>query len=283
MEKNILILGANGMLGHTIYKYLLQNSSNNVFGTTRKGDKDYFKFNIKSFKSDFKNILKKINSIDYIINCIGQTKNNSNKNYIAVNTKFSQNLSKLSDQFNFKLISVSTDAVFADNVGVVSEKDIPNSKDNYGISKLLGEPKSNNSISIRTSIIGIDPKKHKGFLEWSISAKEPIPGFINQTWAGCTTLQFAKLCANIIKAGNFATLRKKSAVFHFSPLGPLTKYELIKKTLVNFKIKRKIIKTNGTPITRVLKSNFTYFSNIRYNNDIDQALPELISFENKHE
>lgn len=285
MEKNILILGSEGMLGNTVYLYLTKTFAGSIFGTSRKktNSKGFYYLEVKSVEKDFNQIIKKICHIEYVINCIGVLKNSSLDELFFVNTDFPKKLSKLSKKYNFKLIHVSTDAVFSENAGTVTESDIPNPSDQYGESKLLGEPNSSNSISFRTSIIGFHPSGNRGILEWVLNNKsKSIPGYANQKWSGCTTLQFAKLCEDIIVNNKFSTLREISPVFHFVPIGPITKYELINEFLKASHLKKSPQKKEGNVISRTLQSlYFDYSENKKYTNNIKRALEELIAFEKK--
>lgn len=280
MKKNILILGATGMLGNCIYSYLSAVSADNILGTSRKdNNKTFYKLDAKSFEKDLNNILKKTKHIEYIINCIGALKNKSKKEIFFVNAELPVKLVNIAQKHKIKIIQISSDAVFPKNAGKVSESDSPNPIDNYGKSKLQGEVDSKYMISFRTSIIGLDPIEHKGLLEWSLSAKPPIYGYSNQFWSGCTTLQFAKLCEKIINSNSFNKLRNKSKIFHFAPLGNLSKYEIL---LTFFKItgnKKKIISAKGKSNNRQLTSNFRReFEKFKFKNDINSALSELLSF-----
>ena len=143
------------------------------------------------------------------------------------NSEFPQKLAELSKKYVFKLIQVSSDAVFSSIYGEATEQNKTNPENEYGKSKLKGEPKSMSVLSIRTSLLGFDPLKRKGLLEWASNSINNIHGYTNHTWSGCTTLQFAKLCEFLIKNDNFDTYRKNSPILHFAPLGPTTKYEIL--------------------------------------------------------
>lgn len=279
MKNNILVLGATGMLGHVVYSYLLNVFPENVWGTSRKEKSNFFMLDTNTLDTDFNSIINRIKKINYVINCIGLLNSGDSRNFSKVNTKFPQNLASLCEKLNFKLIHVSTDAVFSENVGRVTEADAPKPISEYGKSKLDGEPKFNSSLSIRTSLIGFDPIEHKGLLEWILKAKDPISGFTNQLWSGCTTLQFAKLCESIMVNNDFSTLRELSPVLHFFPLGPITKYELLKIILTYCKIDTNLKKETSNTINRVLYSRFDYFLNEKYTSNIKIALHELILFE----
>ena len=71
-----------------------------------------------------------------------------------INSSLPNFLSNLSIKFSFKLIHISTDCVFDGKKGNYKETSIPNSTDDYGFSKSLGEVYSENCITLRTSIIG---------------------------------------------------------------------------------------------------------------------------------
>lgn len=283
MKKNILVLGSGGMLGHTVYNYLSKKFEDQVFGTDRTITKDPNIFVLKAehIDWDLDAISQKVPDIEYVINCIGALRTGEGDNMFYINSEFPKKLAKLCEKYKIKLIHVSTDAVFDPLSGTVTEKDTPNPTDDYGKSKLMGEPKRKSCITFRTSIIGLDPKNHKGLLEWVLNNKsKSISGYINQNWSGCTTLQFAQLCEDIIFNNNFSMMRELSHVFHFVPLGTLTKYELISDFLKASKIEKTLRKEKGTIINRKLQSIYSdYFPNKRYTNDIMRALEELILFE----
>ena len=132
-KKRILILGATGMLGHTLMIHLSKNKKIEVFGTVKKFEliKMYKKFNYKLIKldaSNFSNLEKNIERIkpDYIINCVGIIKQkitDSMKNKIyLINSVLPNFLNFLSLKNNFNLIHISTDCVFNGKSGNSDEK-----------------------------------------------------------------------------------------------------------------------------------------------------------------
>lgn len=279
-KKTVLVLGSDGMLGRIVYSYLKNTNKFNVLGTSRKNPDLFFLDAIKS-----KNLEKILRNTNFVINCIGINKVSEKNLYYAnkINSQFPKKLENLSEKLNFKLIYVSTDAVFDKQAGKVTEKNLPNPKDLYGITKLKGETKSGNSITIRASIIGFSPFKKEGLIEWVINSKKQIRGYENVLWSGCTNLQFAKFCEYLISNNNFVKLKKKSNVFHFCPLGSVTKYEIIYSLL---KILNKNIKLNKgksqESVSRHLASD--YFDKkfyTPYTIVLKNALKELIKFESK--
>ncbi len=276
-DPNVLILGINGMTGQEVDRYLHENHTN-VFGTLRKDNN--LTLSVDNLSSDFKKIIKKIKHVDYVINCIGlnsvDEKNKSEA--IKINSQFPVKLSKLSKFYNFKLIHVSTDGVFSKISGKVDEFDTPSPNDTYGITKLLGESLNENSIVIRTSLIGLNPKKKKGLIEFVINSKKEIDGFENQIWSGCTTLQFAKFTESLIYDQESLKM-KKSKIIHFAPLGPISKFALIKEIAKTRKLKIRVNKTNSSVIiTRYLSSSIISKSKLnKFGRNLNTELDKLLN------
>lgn len=284
MEKsgqNILVLGGNGMLGRIVYAYLSSIFPQRVWKTQREKDRNSFTLRVEHVESDFAKIELQLTKIQYIINCIGALRNSSTSDLELVNAKFPHQLVKLAGMKGRNIIHISTDAVFGSLEGIVTEKDIPIPDSTYGKSKLAGEVTAENFLTFRTSILGFDTLHHKGLLEWAIETKEnPLVGFSNQIWSGCTVLQYAMLCEKIISRDSFNTLQKISSVFHFSPITPISKYQLVKDFLACMKIEKNIKKTKGKTITRILSTKYEKELYLReFKNIHVDTLKELIKFE----
>src|SRR5436190_10981242 len=160
MKKNILILGAHGMLGRTMFFYLSSKFPHTVWGTIRElsNEKNKFFLSVGSYEKDIQTIFKKIKHIDYIINCIAATDIDTDKTtLIKVNTNFPENIAQIAERKKSKLIHVSTDGVFSELAQEMNESDTPFPTNEYTKSKLSGEPyDSSNALSIRTSLLGFD-------------------------------------------------------------------------------------------------------------------------------
>lgn len=197
----ILILGANGLIGSTLYKFLRKKNNLVVFGTTRN-------VNMGSDTSlignvDFLNIDNSFNFISEIapsvvINCVGITKHSIHYNKIGevsfINSMLPHFLSDFSLLNNFKLIHVSSDCVFDGQRGNYSELDLPDSKDLYGKSKFLGELDGRSrNITIRTSTIGHENQTKYGLLEWFLNQHNSCNGFSKAFFSGLTTIELANI------------------------------------------------------------------------------------------
>ena len=78
-KKNVVVLGAKGMLGRAVYGYLKEKYPNNVWGTD-KNDKNYLQLDAANPTNQFNEIVKKVGKIDYFINCIGILNKKNEKN-----------------------------------------------------------------------------------------------------------------------------------------------------------------------------------------------------------
>ena len=237
-NNNVLVLGANGMLGKMISLYLKSNNEFNVFVTARNKSS----FIEKNFEKNFTNFelsdnyivnLKNIvNNIDFIVNCIGVIKPkideknpNSIKETILINSYFPLELQNLAFENQIKYIQIGTDCVFSGNDGSYTESSFMDAKDIYGKSKIVGEIEGTSKSLIRSSIIG--PEEGKGFslMNWFLNnTQQEVSGFKNHMWNGVTTLNFAKVVEGFILSNelNFNTQ-------HLIPKNTITKANLLEE------------------------------------------------------
>src|SRR5204863_1499733 len=109
----------------------------------------------------------------YAVNCIAVLKGASENcgteadaTAHQINAVFPHELARLAAKVGCRVVHVSTDAVFAPDSGSCLESDMPAPTDHYGRTKLLGEPSAPNALTFRCSIIGPNPFKKTGLLEW---------------------------------------------------------------------------------------------------------------------
>jgi len=260
---NVLILGCNGMLGDMVRRVLSRDKQFKVKCTYREENRNSFKLDINNSLTDLNNIFENQKGIDYVINCIGILNNNINENdpksvkeAILVNSIFPNTLAALADNFKAKVIHISTDGVFSKDNKLCFESNLHNCPDIYGKTKSLGEANSANCLNLRCSIIGPSPYLKKGLFEWFLSQpkKSEVFGYVDQTWNGVTTLQFANLCKILIENNNFDVVRNEAPTHHFCPNEPVTKYELLKLFKYYFRpdliVKPKEIQENS--VSRIL-------------------------------
>jgi len=168
----ILVLGHNGMLGHMVHKYL--STKNCELLTT----------NLRWPSEKFNNFVLDFDG-DFVVNCIGAIHQRTDD--FKVNVDLPIWLDKLDKKF--KIIHPGTDCEIDD--------------DAYGISKREATEyllrKGKNTSIIKTSIIGPELNTQASLLEWFLNVKEQtVNGYSGCYWNGNTTLQWARICYDMM-------------------------------------------------------------------------------------
>lgn len=269
---NVLILGATGMLGNVLFDYFSSKKDEFlVYGTIRQAkDKELFNDSYqdnlffirdKNLEISLDELLSQFNP-DFVINCIGLIKQEKMASEyiqtINVNSLIPHKIKEMLNGSKCKLIHFSTDCVFSGNKGNYSESDLPDARDLYGLSKLLGEVNDENHLTIRTSIIGHELKKSLGLLEWFLSRQNDVVGFSNAIFSGLTTLEVAKMLHHYVFSNE-----NISGLYHVAST-PISKYELLKLIGKFYKTSIKIHKSAEPKINRSLdQSNFFQMTNYK--------------------
>jgi dTDP-4-dehydrorhamnose reductase len=266
---NILIFGANGMLGSYLCSFLKNYFT--IIPITRK-DFDLDNASSTEVYELFK--INKLNKNDIIINCAGAIpqKISNKRKFYSINSIFPIILSNVCQKNECKLIHITTDCVFSGSKGNYDEYDIHDETNDYGLSKSLGE--LINATIIRTSIIGHEINHKSSLLEWVISNEnKKINGFKNHYWNGVTCLELSKIIYRIILANNFW----KGVRHIFSP-NSLSKYELLKFINEIYKLKIDIIPLEtSVSINRTLS---TIYDEKICHDDIYTQLVDLYKYKN---
>ena len=218
-----LVLGCNGMAGHTISLYL-QEQGHHVVGLAKTKSKY-----VESIIGDATKIveLKKIivdGEYDSVINCIGILNNFAEKNKalaVKLNSYLPHALVEITNGLKTQVIHMSTDCVFSGKSGGYSETSFRDGETFYDRSKALGEIEDDKNLTLRNSIIGPDINPNGiGLLNWFMQQKDPIQGFTKAIWTGQTTLQLAKTM-------EVAALNKVHGLYNAVPSNSISKYELL--------------------------------------------------------
>ncbi|MBS0290032.1 MAG: SDR family oxidoreductase [Proteobacteria bacterium] len=257
----ILIFGGSGMLGSTLINYLSAEKDLQVWGTFRSLKAESF-FNIHPDKLihcvhvENKESLMfafKQTTPDVVINCIGVVKQLTQAKdplqAIAINAQFPHVLSGLCKIHQARLIHVSTDCVFSGNKGNYVEEDVPDARDLYGRSKLLGEIEDFHVLTIRTSMIGHELNRAHSLIEWFLSQKSEIRGFKRALFSGFATIELARIIKNIII--NFPDL---AGLYHVGA-DPIDKYTLLKMVAEVYQKKIRIVEDSEFVIDRSLNGS----------------------------
>ncbi len=141
---------------------------------------------------------------DVVVNAVGIIKQvplaKNVINTLLINSIFPHQLSELAEEFEFRLINISTDCVFSGEKGNYSESDLADAQDLYGKSKHLGEVVTGNCLTLRTSIIGRELETSHSLVEWFLSNRgESVKGFVNAIYTGFPTIVLADIMSNLIE------------------------------------------------------------------------------------
>ena len=230
----ILIIGSNGMLGHMLFNYFSTKDSFDTFGLSRKLINGFInKKNIMK-EEDFTNpdiinsFIDKLRP-NLVINCVGMIKQNPNISNVEesfyLNSFFPKLLSQICKVKKIRLITFSTDCVFSGKKGFYKEDDLVDVKDIYGQSKYLGEVNdSDNTVTLRTSIIGKELNTKRGLLEWLIlqsKLNKKVYGFKNVIFSGFPTIEVARIIHKYIIPNT-----ELKGIYHLSS-DPIDKYSLL--------------------------------------------------------
>ncbi len=267
----MLVLGAEGMLGHTLLRVLEGGGAVDVVGSARAGAAPLLAFDAE--RDSPRALLRAAGKPTLVINAIAvltaelrEGGARARERARVVNAEFPHRLCEAARAVGANVLLVSSDAVFGPEHGSCVESMPPDAKDAYGASKREGEVWAGHVLNLRCSLVGPDPQRGRGLLEWVL--RQPrggaIDGFTDQRWNGVTTLQLARLCASLAAPGLFARVRGESPVHHLCTNETTTKYELVRLLAEAFRPDVRVAAVaSGHPITRELATEL-------------RSLPELL-------
>ena len=272
-----LVLGCNGMAGHTIALYL-EEQGHDVFGFDRRKSK-YIKNAIgDACDVNFIKNLIKDGKYDTIINCIGILNQFAEENKALatfLNSYFPHFLAEVTSGTDTQVIHMSTDCVFSGRRGEYTEDDFKDGESFYDRSKALGELEDDKNITLRNSIVGPDISPNGiGLMNWFMKQHAPISGYTKSMWTGQTTLQLAKTMEAAAK-------ERASGLYNTVPDHAISKYDLLRlfnKYLRNNSIQ--IIPVEGVNADKSLKRTRYDFSYIIP--DYEIMVSELAAWVIKH-
>ncbi|WP_191560592.1 dTDP-4-dehydrorhamnose reductase family protein [Metabacillus idriensis] len=252
----LLILGGKGMAGHMMVDYFKSKPGYDVFYTSRDlNDAESIYLNATDF--DRIETIISILKPNIVINCIGILNQQAENNPLLafqVNSVLPHQLAKLTEQYNGKLIQISTDCVFSGEKGDYTEDDKTDGTSVYAHSKYLGEIKSDKHLTIRTSIIGPELKDNGiGLFLWITKQSGEINGYTNVMWNGVTTLELAK-------ATEWMILNHATGIYQLGGKKKISKHELLLLIQKTFGLHSVKINSDGKMVSdRTIKSTRTDF------------------------
>lgn len=218
----VLLLGADGMLGHRLARTL--RSRHELCVTTRaEGPPPFFGVDARDAAA-----LSRVFDAarpDAVVNTIGLVKQRpeaaDTAAAVEVNALLPHRLAALCRERSARLVHVSTDCVFSGRRGLYREEDEPDPVDTYGRTKLLGEVTAAPAVTLRMSLVGLERRRAQGLVEWFLSRTGEVPAYTRARFSGLTTAEAARVMARILETGLPA-----SGLWHVAST-PISKAELL--------------------------------------------------------
>jgi dTDP-4-dehydrorhamnose reductase len=184
------LIGASGFLG----SYITQNTVNLVdttlTGTSTKKSNHLIPLDICVY-DEIVSIINEYNP-DCIINCAAMADvEKCERNPVLankINSVGPENLAKISDKNNIRLIHVSTDSVFDGRFGGYLEESTPSPINVYSRTKLEGEEfvrsLSNDYVILRTNFYGLNPRgsSRMNWILQNLKNNEKMTGVVDQVF-----------------------------------------------------------------------------------------------------
>jgi dTDP-4-dehydrorhamnose reductase len=262
MSGKILVLGATGMLGNAVFRYMSDDPELQVWGTIQNAaGKRYFAEALQPYLIanvnvlDFDTLVGVFEKIrpDAVVNCIGLIKQLADAkdplSALPINAMLPHRLAKLCALSGARLIHVSTDCVFSGRAGMYTETDPSDADDLYGKSKYIGElHDSPHAITLRTSIIGHELSSRVGLIDWFLAQEESVKGYAKAVFSGLPTVELARIiCAFVLPNPSL------SGLYHVSA-EPIDKCSLLKRVAEVYRKTIDIVPDEQVRIDRSLDS-----------------------------
>lgn len=238
-----LVTGASGLLGLEVIRRL-NHSGLSVFGTYnfnyRLVDKNYK--NLKCDIGDIKSVdslSKKIGKIDVIFHCASMTgidKCEKNKEFCwQTNVIGTRNIVELAKRNKAKLVYTSTGSVFSGERGNYKENDVPDPKNFYSWTKLLGEEAVlayERGIVVRVTPIGLHAigRPQANFMEWLVDSVRNNKSFnlFNDVYINAISAE--SLAGMLLKVSKIM----KRGILHIGSMDRLSKAEIGRVVIAKF-------------------------------------------------
>ena len=258
LKKRVLVLGADGMLGHKLFLGL--QSGFDVVGSVRSAMADVAGFGLFDprntlFARDMASeavLLRTLDEVapDIVVNAIGIVKQRPISTDVLqsleLNAALPHRLARACGERGARLIHMSTDCVFAGTRGAYTETDQPDANDTYGRTKLLGEVTGDGCLTLRTSIIGLELARFRSLIEWFLRQSGPVQGYRRAIFSGLTTVELTRVISMLL-----ADQPQLSGLYHVAS-APISKFELLKKFAASAGLTAEVIPDDQVVINRSL-------------------------------
>lgn len=262
----ILVLGISGIMGGGLFRELEKDPKNEVWGFVR--NKAYLKYFSPSQQCrilsgfdilDDESLFRELQLVhpEVVINCVGLIKHKESADnplkMLPINSLLPHRLALMGSTLGFRLMQISTDCVFSGRKGMYTEGDLSDAEDLYGKSKYIGEiTNAQNSVTLRTSIIGHELNSSHQLLDWFLSRQDEVHGFRRCIYSGLTTIELARVIQDFVLPN-----LSLNGLYHVSS-EPISKFELLRLIAVIYGKSIDIIPNDNLVIDRSLDSSRFY-------------------------
>lgn len=234
-KQTILVLGASGMLGNAVFRYFATRTGHDVVGVVRAAR------SARGLPADLRERVAVGGDVEdadalvrmfdrhrptVVVNCVGLVKQlDEAKDPLAaipINAVLPHRLARLCSLADARLIHLSTDCVFSGDRGMYVEGDLPDARDVYGRTKLLGEVEQPHALTLRTSIIGHELSGAHSLICWFLAQEGAVRGFSRAVFSGFPTVEIARIIDEVV-----LPRPDLNGLYHLSA-APIDKFSLLK-------------------------------------------------------
>lgn len=222
-RRRFLVLGCNGMAGHTVGLYL-KEGGHDVTGLGRSPSRvmESITGDVRDTDALRRHLAE--GRYDAVVNCVGilnQQAESHKADACFINALLPHLLAEYTAGTGTQVVHLSTDCVFSGRRGGYREDDLRDGETFYDRSKALGELEDDANITLRTSIVGPDMNPDGiGLLNWFMRQRESVNGYVHAIWTGQTTVQLARTI-------EYAVQRRISGLYNIVPDQAISKYDLL--------------------------------------------------------
>jgi dTDP-4-dehydrorhamnose reductase len=256
----VLILGGDGMLGHRLLMDLARLHEVRV--TLRQEPSAQAASKLFQPRNSYKGVDVRLTDRlmevladfrpEVVVNAVGVVKQRPEAfdpiPNLEINALLPHRLATMCRAIRANLIHISTDCVFSGRTGHYTESDEPDPIDVYGHTKLLGEVVAPGCVTLRTSIIGRELSRKKSLLEWFLSQRTPVHGYVNAIYSGFTTQEMSRIINRVI-----LQFPASPGVYHVSS-EPISKFDLLNLIKAKLKVPVELARNHDFKCNRSLDS-----------------------------
>lgn len=256
----VLVLGATGLLGNTVFRVMSEAGNQRVFGTIRNVEARQFfiqelcdQLLVVGDLEDRDQLTTLLDSVQpsAVVNCTALSKAapHDPMRMISMFSLLPRRLAHLCRERGARLVQISSDGVFRGTRGGYTEDDLPDATDPYGVAKLLGEVDQPGAITLRTSIIGHEISSRNGLLEWFLLQGDECRCYRNAIFSGFPAVVLARVILDVVLPRS-----DLHGIYHLATR-PISKFDLLRLVAQRYGSSTRIVPDDTVVIDRSLSAD----------------------------